>query len=95
MPFRCRQKYSSAASFIPEEYEEEFNKNGKLIKTTKKVNKKLPTSDMFDLGKMLEAGVDIEEVNSKVMSTKSVNAENVVRKYTKKSTKSENNEVNE
>lgn len=95
MPFRCRQRYSSATSFIPEEYEEEFNKDGKLVKTTKKTNKKLPTSDMFDLGKMLEAGVDIEEVNSKVMSTKTVNAENVVRKYTKKSTKNENNEVNE
>lgn len=94
MPFRCRQKYSSAISFIPEEYEEEFNKNGVLIKTTKPVNKKLPTSDMFDLGKMLEAGVDIEEVNSKVMSTKSVNAENVVRKYTKKP-KTNENEVNE
>ena len=50
---------------------------------------------MFDLGKMLEAGVDIEEVNSKVMSTKTVNAENVVRKYTKKSKTNEKNEVNE
>ena len=39
---------------------------------------------MFDLKTMLDAGVDIEETSSKVIGAKSVNADNVVRKYVKK-----------
>lgn len=66
--------------------EETVNKDGEFV--TKLVDQsevKLPPTEMFDLKNILDAGVDIDEVNSKVMSTRTVNADNVVRKYTKKS----------
>lgn len=79
-----------APSVHVREVEETVNKNGKFV--TKLVDQsevKLPTTDMFDLKNLLDAGVDIEEVNSKVLSTRTINAANVVRKYTKKAAATE------
>lgn len=75
------------------EIEEKTNKDGEQVtEVTDLGAKKLPSAEMFELDNMLEAGVDLEEVNSKVLSQKTINAETVVRKYTKKSTNT--NEVN-
>lgn len=89
MPFRRIQKLSIAKPGPVFELEQVEHNNGNItMEAVDQCEKKLPSAEMFDLGNMLEAGVDLDEVNSKVMSQKTVNAENVVRKYTKK----ENNE---
>ena len=86
MPFRMRQKYVPAFGEGVFEAEETELPSGEI--TTKMNNlseKALPEPELFDLKNQLEAGIDLEEVNSKIMSSKSVNAEKVIRKYTKKS----------
>ena len=68
------------------ECEEKVNKAGKFVQElVDQCKTRLPSTEMFDLKNMMDAGVDLEEVNSKVLSTRVINADNVVRKYTKKS----------
>lgn len=55
----------------------------------------LPEAELFDLTNQLNAGINLEEVNSAVMSDSTVNASKVVRKYTKKSTNTSTNEGEE
>ena len=90
--FRERQKfYLEPTGHV---YQDELieNKNGEYVMTSTDLSTLvLPDAENFDLKNMLDAGVDMEEVNSKVLSQKIVNADNVVRKYTKKT----ENEVNE
>lgn len=88
--FRKRQKFNIAPSFVIYEPESTFNKNGEMVTELVAQNKTLPSADMFDLGNMIEAGIDQDEVKSSILSPSTVNADNVVRKYTKKS--SEKNE---
>lgn len=90
--FRRKQKLNIAPSFIIFEPESHFNNNGEMITELVAQNKNLPSSDMFDLKNMLDAGIDIEETSSKIIGAKSVNADNIVRKYTKKSEHSKNEE---
>ena len=90
--FRRKQILSLSPSFIIYEPEEHFNNDGELITESVAQNKTLPNPEMFDLKNMLDAGIDIEETSSKVIGAKSVNADNVVRKYTKKSESSNNEE---
>lgn len=78
-------KIHLAPSFCAIEIEEHENKNGEFVTEPTDQNKKLPDVEMFNLKNMLDAGVDLEEVNSKIISTKSIDAGKVVRKYTKKS----------
>ena len=85
MSFRCKQKVK-LASYVPVvAFDSETNKNGEVVMVNVDQSKiKLPDAELFDLKNQLEAGVDMEEVNSKVMSTNRVDAETVVRKYTRK-----------
>ena len=85
MSFRCRQKLI-VGKFIPVSVlNERENENGEFIKYTEDLGKvKLPDPELFDINNQLKAGVDMEEVNSKVLKAKRVNADTVVRKYTRK-----------
>ena len=84
MAFRKVQKFVPTNSHIVYELEEKVNKNGIFIKEYARQDKQLPDPDMFDLKNILDAGVELEEVNSKIMNSNTVNADTVVRKYTKK-----------
>lgn len=84
MPFRERQRYSSAR-FVPVvEVEDKTLKNGDIVSESVDQCKKLPDSELFDLENQLEAGVDLDEVNSKVLQSKVVDGNAIVRKYTKR-----------
>lgn len=90
MPFRFKQKYNPSFGGSVYEAEETELPSGefqtKMIDLTEKT---MPEPELFDLKNQLEAGIDLEEVNSKVMPNKTVNAEKVIRKYTKKTKSTE------
>lgn len=92
MPFRFRQKFNPASSHCVCEIEEKENNDGVFVKELVRQDKSLPDPAMFDLKNILEAGVPLEEVNSKVMRSTSVNADSVVRKYTKNTEENNNKE---
>lgn len=88
MPFRRIQPLHLAGYVPVVEPTEVIQKNGYIEHQLEdKAEVTLPEAELFDLTNQLEAGISLEEVNSKVMATQSVDADNVVRKYTKKSTK--------
>ena len=87
--FRRKQKLCVANSYVIYAPESHFNKDGNMVTDLVAQNKTLPSADMFDLGDMIDAGIDQEEVSSKIIDVKSVNADNVVRKYVKKSSKTD------
>lgn len=95
MPFRMRQRFHAAVPSPVIEREEVTLPTGEVeTQFTDQSDKLLPDPELFDLKNQLNAGIEPEEVNSKVMSAKTIDADTVVRKYTKKSTTSEvtNNE---
>lgn len=58
---------------------------GEYIKELVNQNEKiLPDPELFDLKNQINAGIELEEVNSKITRAKTVNAEKLIRKYTKK-----------
>lgn len=58
---------------------------GEYVKELVNQNEKiLPDPELFDLKNQINAGIELEEVNSKITRAKSVNAEKLIRKYTKK-----------
>lgn len=86
MSFRCRQKLKVAGCIPVMELEQITLESGEVIEQLKnKGEEKLPDPALFDINNQLKAGIDLEEVNSKVFKAKSVNADTVVRKYTRKS----------
>lgn len=87
--FRRKQKLNMANSYVIYAAESQFNKDGSMVTELVAQNRPLPSADMFDLGEMIDAGIDQDEVSSKVIGAKSVNADNVVRKYVKKSSTDE------
>ena len=87
MPFRMRQQFHAAVPSPVIEREEVTLPTGEVETTfTDQADVVLPDPELFDLKNQLNAGIQPEEVNSKVMSAKSIDADTVVRKYTKKST---------
>lgn len=92
MPFRERQVFHAAVPSPVIEREEITTPSGEVETEFNDQSEKLmPDPELFDLKNQLNAGIEPEEVNSKVMSVKSVSAQSVVRKYTKKAS---TNEVN-
>ena len=90
MPFRMKQKYNPAFGDCAYETEETTLPSGEIQTTMVDLTEKaLPEPELFDLKNQIEAGIDLEEVNSKIMSPKTVNAEKVIRKYTKKTKSTE------
>lgn len=89
MPFRLKQKYNPSFGKECFETEEHELPSGEIQTTMiNQSEKTMPEPELFDLKNQLEAGIDLEEVNSKVLSSKTINADKIIRKYTKKSTKS-------
>lgn len=87
MPFRMRQLFHAAVPSPVIEREEVTLPTGEVeTQFNDQSDKLMPDPELFDLKNQLAAGITPEEVNSKVLSAKSVNADAVVRKYTKKST---------
>lgn len=85
MSFRLRQKYEPAFGKSVYEAEEQELPSGEIQTVMVDLSEKtMPDPELFDLKNQLDAGIDIEEVNSKVLKSKSVDAEKVIRKYTKK-----------
>lgn len=89
MSFRARQKYCGAQFKSVTEYEDKVLESGEMVsQPINQSEKVLPDPELFDLKNQIDAGVDMEEVNSKVFRAKTVDADKVVRKYTKKSKES-------
>ena len=84
--FRKRQDLDLQESKVVIEIEEIVNEDGEYVHQGVEQNKNLPDSELFDLGNIIDAGIEPEEVDSKVLKASSVNADTVVRKYTKKET---------
>lgn len=86
--FRSRQKYRSGKCMQVISFEQQTLETGEIIdKMVDKGKEKLPDYELFDLKDMLKAGIQPEEVNSKIMRDKAVDINKVVRKYTKKTSK--------
>lgn len=88
MSFRCRQKIKLAPSGSVYETEQVTLESGQIIDrvtdTTKEV---LPKPELFDLKAQLKAGVNLEEVNSRILSSSHVDIGKVLTKAIKQSKK--------
>lgn len=94
MSFRCRQKFKLARSGSVYESEQVTLESGEIVEKVKDITKEvLPDAELFDLKNQLKAGIEPEEVNSKLFSVSKVDGDAIVRKYTKRSnTKRSNND---
>lgn len=94
MSFRERQKYKGA-KFVPVyEFEERTLESGQVVsEAVNQHEKKLPDPELFSLEAQLDAGIDLEEVNSKVLQPAYIDADSVVRKYTKRNKVEEKKDV--
>lgn len=64
---------------------------GEYVKELVNQNEKiLPDPELFNLKNQINAGIELEEVNSKITRAKSINAEKLIRKYTKKTKETTN-----
>lgn len=73
MSFRCRQKLYVPPSFAVLSMEQTTLENGDMVTTSVDQGKKvLPDSALFDLNDQLKAGINLEEVSSKVISKRNV-----------------------
>lgn len=90
MSFRCRQKFHPASSSSVYEPDETELPSGVIqIGLVNLSEKNMPKPEFFDLKNQVESGLNLEEVNSKVLQPRSVDASKVVRKYTKSNTNKE------
>ncbi len=95
MPFRAKQKYKQSVC-APVIYEKrvELELGWIVEKSEDSCKKKLPESELFEINNVLKAGIKLEEVSSTILGSKDVDADKVIRKYTKKN-KIEGETVNE
>ena len=87
MPFRCRQKYNVqlGPSAMPVESVVVDGDTGYVTTVVSDVlSKELPAPELFDLEAQMKAGINQEEVKSTILTSNNVNADSVIRKYTKK-----------
>lgn len=86
MSFRCRQKFKLARSGPVFEVESTTLESGEIVEKLKDVTKeKLPDPELFDLKNQMKAGIEPEEVNSKIFKPSKIDGDAIVRKYTRKS----------
>lgn len=96
MSFRCRQKLKLGSCQVVMEPEQVTLESGEIVTQIKDLGKeKLPDSELFELKNQLKAGVELEEVNSKVLRSSKVSADSIVRKYLRKETKNIDNSKGE
>lgn len=95
MPFRVKQKYIQS-NCIPVMHEKQVElESGQIVNKNENLCQvKLPEAELFDLNNVLKAGIEPEEVKSTILGSKEINADNVIRKYTKKN-KNEGENINE
>lgn len=72
MSFRCRQKIILSPSLESFVREEKTLENGECVNVLSSSVKEMPDPEMFRLKNQISAGVNLEEVNSKVLSPKSL-----------------------
>lgn len=85
MPFPCMQKYRSAACTAVFEVEDRTLESGEVVHESVDQSKKvLPEPELFDLKNQLKAGINLEEVSSKVLGTKSIDGDKVIEKIVKR-----------
>lgn len=77
MSFRCRQKLNLSPSSEMFSREEKTLETGECVSSLVSSVKEMPDPEMFRLKNQLAAGVNLEEVNSKVLSAKSVDLSKV------------------
>lgn len=93
MPFRERQKVHLATCTPVAELEMVTTPEGEVeVELVDQSDKSMPDPELFELKNQLKAGIQPEEVQSTVLKASTVNADAVVRKYTKKSTQEVKNE---
>ena len=84
MPFPVKSRYRSGRYIPVFQDEEKTLKNGRVITESVDQCKVLPNPELFDLQNQIDAGVDIEEVSSKVLQPRRVDGDSIVRKYVRK-----------
>ncbi len=96
MPFREKQKYKQS-SCVPVMREKQVElESGQIIdKNEDMCQVKLPEAELFDLNNVLKAGIEPEEVSSTILGSKQIDADKVIRKYTKRKENKENKGENE
>lgn len=81
MSFRCRQRLRLAPSIPVIVSKDTTLESGEVVPTKEDLTKEqLPDPALFDLQNQLKAGVDLEEVNSKVMRRSKVSGKTLAQK---------------
>lgn len=94
MSFPMKQKFSSCCSFPAVERVGSFSPSGVYHEEFKDFSSvKLPDCDSTDLGKLIDAGVDLKQMNTKILNVRSVSLPE--EKQTSKTNNKQNNEVND
>lgn len=97
MSFRCRQKYHSAPTGSVVAFEPKTLETGVVeVNAVDMCEKVLPKPELFNLRTNIEAGVNMKETSSKILSGASINIEDMVKeseKFDESETKT--NEVND
>ena len=74
MPFPTKQKFKSSTTFPAIERVGAFSETGVYFDKFQNASElKLPDCDSTDLKKLIAAGVDLKQMNTKVINVKSVN----------------------
>lgn len=72
MSFRTRQKLKMSSTCEIFTREDKTLENGEVVSGFASTAKEMPDPEMFRLSNQLKAGVDLQEVNSKVLGAKSI-----------------------
>ena len=81
MSFRCRQRLKLAPSMPVIVSKDVTLESGEVSPTKEDLTKeRLPDPALFDLQNQIKAGVDLEEVNSKVMRRSKVSGKTLAQK---------------
>lgn len=92
--FRARQKYIMEPSTLCVEKTQKTLESGVIIDVMEdQSEQKLPDTELFNLEDQLKAGVMLEEVNSKIMKSKSVDMTKVVKASVVKTSEGEVKEI--
>lgn len=76
MPFRQLQKYYGGRSTVVVDFEQKTLENGNLVfQAVNQSEKSLPKRELFELENQLKAGVNLEEVNSKVIGSRFIDGD--------------------
>lgn len=78
MSFRLRQKMYMAVPCVPLLREDKTLENGEIIHDLVATDKELPDPELFRIENLRNAGVDLQEVNSKVLGSKSFDVSKIL-----------------